>query len=257
MSKYLLFVVVLVVFAGLVDSAGGAGGEWKREEGKRSLGDLFGKMIGNNLQGSEANDCAACTVAIALLEQLSQVHNSSIDNVLKGICSIFPSYFQPPCDALVATYGPAIIKLIGERDTPDLVCQGIGFCANLTCHLFPQPKRRAVPFGIKMDIPSNVEMPSFEWPWELVADHLPAKDLDKDKFSTIAELRGTNWRGKDCNDLLSNIYPGRYVNNYGASVDHNCNGISGTDPKTKKSWEEVLCSGTDQYGYVVLGDSAG
>lgn len=29
-----------------------------------ALGDLFGKIIGNNLQGAAGNDCAACTVGM-------------------------------------------------------------------------------------------------------------------------------------------------------------------------------------------------
>jgi acyloxyacyl hydrolase len=52
-------------------------------------------------------------------------------------------------------------------------------------------------------------------------------DLDGDKHSTMRELRGFNWRGKDCDDSNGNVYPGRAVNNYGPNVDHNCNGIVG------------------------------
>ncbi len=40
-------------------------------------------------------------------------------------------------------------------------------------------------------------------------------------------------------------------------MDHNCNGIAGIDPTTKKDYEDELCSGTQQYGYILLGDSAG
>ena len=81
------------------------------------------------------------------------------------------------------------------RYTADAVCQQIGFCANQTCNLFPKPKTaRVVPIGIKIEVPDNIKMPSFEWPWELVADHLPAVDDDKDKVFTqrlalIAEIQ--------------------------------------------------------------------
>ena len=40
-------------------------------------------------------------------------------------------------------------------------------------------------------------------------DHLPFFDGDKDRFSTVKELRGSHWRGKDCDDANGNIYPGR------------------------------------------------
>jgi acyloxyacyl hydrolase len=38
-------------------------------------------------------------------------------------------------------------------------------------------------------------------------------------------------------------------------VDHNCNGIHGQNGQGQ-SYEDLLCSGTKQYGLVVLGDSA-
>lgn len=40
-------------------------------------------------------------------------------------------------------------------------------------------------------------------------DHLPFFDSDKDRFSTVKELRGSHWRGKDCDDANGAIYPGR------------------------------------------------
>lgn len=47
------------------------------------------------------------------------------------------------------------------------------------------------------------------WPWEKIKDHLPVVDLDSDRFSSIETLRGGDWRGKDCNDDNSEVYPGR------------------------------------------------
>ena len=65
-------------------------------------------------------------------------------------------------------------------------------------------------------------------------------------------------RGADCDDSNSNIYPGRRDStNLDPNVDHNCNGIFGVDSVTKKSYEDLYCSGTKQYGTVLLGDSAG
>jgi hypothetical protein len=42
-----------------------------------------------------------------------------------------------------------------------------------------------------------------------VVDHLPLFDADKDRFSPVKELRGSHWRGKDCDDTNGAIYPGR------------------------------------------------
>jgi len=40
---------------------------------------------------------------------------------------------------------------------------------------------------------------------------------------------GSHWRGKDCDETRGDVYPGRKSSVYNASVDHNCNGIYGTD----------------------------
>ena len=94
---------------------------------------------------------------------------------------------------------------------------------------------------------SDLELP--------VIDHLPLSDDDKDRFSQIPTLRGTDWRGKDCDDKNANVYPGRKAAAGSADVDHNCNGIKGTSP-TGKSYEDLYCAGTKQYGLIALGDSA-
>ena len=86
--------------------------------------------------------------------------------------------------------------------------------------------------------------------------HVPLEDLDNDTFSTIKEFRGTSWRGRDCNDLDSNVRPGTRSDGRNPGTDWNCNGIYGTDANGN-SWEDELCKGTKQYGVAWLGDSAG
>jgi hypothetical protein len=55
-------------------------------------------------------------------------------------------------------------------------------------------------------------------PWQWVIDlftktwadqHLPVFDLDNDTFSDVGILRGYHWKGADCNEYNSEIYPGR------------------------------------------------
>jgi len=54
-------------------------------------------------------------------------------------------------------------------------------------------------------------------------------DFDGDRFSDLKTFRGTHWRGKDCDDLNKNIYPGRKSWDNGKGEDFNCNGIQGID----------------------------
>jgi acyloxyacyl hydrolase len=85
----------------------------------------------------------------------------------------------------------------------------------------------------------------------------PAHDEDGDGSSTFMQLRGVSWRGKDCNDQDATIYPSRKnPSGKSANIDHDCNGIYGTNPKTGKSWEEELCSGVPRFEFVQIGDSA-
>lgn len=83
-------------------------------------------------------------------------------------------------------------------------------------------------------------------PWQWIIDlfvnkfgdkHLPVIDFDNDTFSTFPTFRGYNWRGKDCNDLNKEIYPGRKTWHGKEDVDYNCNGIYGTDPIKKKAYK--------------------
>lgn len=64
---------------------------------------------------------------------------------------------------------------------------------------------------------------------KIFTEHLPMRDLDGDKFSTQATLRGYDWRGKDCSPFNHNIYPGRKKYTGIKGTDFNCNGIHGVD----------------------------
>ena len=86
-------------------------------------------------------------------------------------------------------------------------------------------------------------------------NHIPFSDRDRDLFATGYGLRGTAWRGKDCDDRNSNIYPGRKTGFENQDIDYNCNGIHGKNEQGISRKKE-LCEGTDQRGIIVVGDSA-
>jgi len=87
--------------------------------------------------------------------------------------------------------------------------------------------------------------------------HEPLQDVDGDRFSTIKTLRGTDWRGEDCDDINKDVYPGRALENtgpLGRDIDHNCNKIVGGN--STGSYEDMFCAGSGQRGLIMLGDSA-
>ena len=43
-------------------------------------------------------------------------------------------------------------------------------------------------------------------PVDNIEHHLPADDLDGDRFSPARTLRGSDWRGKDCDDLRFGVH---------------------------------------------------
>ena len=82
-------------------------------------------------------------------------------------------------------------------------------------------------------------------------------DFDTDKFSPAETLRGSIWRGRDCNDFDKSVYPGRRPSNNDEFRDSNCNGIFGINSTSGVSYEEELCQGSGQRGLIYIGDSVG
>jgi hypothetical protein len=89
-----------------------------------------------------------------------------------------------------------------------------------------------------------------------IVDHKPIQDNDGDFYSVekVRRLRGTDWRGIDCDDKRAAVYPGRRISNFQAEVDHNCNGIYGRN--SSGTYEELFCSSSQPRGIAILGDSA-
>eukprot|EP01114_Cavostelium_apophysatum_P017028 TRINITY_DN4967_c0_g1_i1.p1 TRINITY_DN4967_c0_g1~~TRINITY_DN4967_c0_g1_i1.p1 ORF type:complete len:585 (-),score=119.82 TRINITY_DN4967_c0_g1_i1:4-1758(-) len=224
--------------------------EWRLKQ-------IFAKAFNLNDDGGGVS-CIACTAVVGLIEQLSVVQNKTTDEVMDMLCDWLPSDLQPECDVLVDTYGEFVLVMLENEETADTVCNELDICTNSTCHLWPlsdtPPRSYEVPDSVRnFKRPQN--LPTWVWPWDQVIDHKPFWDADGDLFSTMQELRGWSWRGGDCNDQNADIYAGRKETKYGPNIDHNCNGIFGAD-KNGTSWEDLLCSGTPQFGTVVLGDSA-
>ena len=227
----------------------------------------------------------ACTIAVGLAEQLSQIYNESIDNSFERLCGYLPAKEADACKVLVSMFLPAIIEIIEWAETPDVICHGIRLCeqqddSNEMCHLFPLPRngsvaalsakiaaaKKASAFRAKRGGMYNLasvdwcKLPLIDTICDLINrftdDHLPVEDFDGDRFSDAPTFRGTSWRGKDCDDVSASVYPGRRTT-HDAVLDGNCNGIVGVDPSTGKTYEELWCEGTKPMGTVILGDSVG
>ncbi|NXA59103.1 AOAH hydrolase, partial [Mohoua ochrocephala] len=214
-----------------------------------------------------------CVLVVSVIEQLAQWHNSTVKAAVERLCDYIPGKYQ-------------IIRhmscCIDREMNADVVCHSLRLCkqdpGQPLCHLYSPPKVKKHSSGLfhalaqarpKRQIRSKSFMGfSSVCAFPLLANlcekikyvlrnKLPFEDSDGDKFSTFPTLRGYHWRGRDCDDKNTTVYPGRRPDNWDAKSDSNCNGIWGVDPKDGIPYEEKFCKGADSKGVVLLGDSAG
>lgn len=212
--------------------------------------------------------CAACTLLVGLVEQQMQLKQIDAMQSMQDMCSYLPiSLVADACSVAIDLYGDKIAPILNSGESADTVCNGIGMCGTEApvCRLFPKKHGRTEgefeahtrsmrAEAVKKDLVGKFNICELVPGVCRVEDHLPFWDTDKDHFSTHETLRGSDWRGKDCNDNDATIYPGRDTSD--AVVDANCNGIFGTDPTTGATYEDQWCKGTNPMGVAVLGDSA-
>ncbi|XP_070574298.1 acyloxyacyl hydrolase-like isoform X2 [Ptychodera flava] len=223
-------------------------------------------------------DCAACTLIVSLIDQLGLVYQESIDRAMQRLCSYLPEQYKATCKSFVIIAGPIIIDLLANGESPDAICHALTFCKteppNPACHLYPAPpgglmesikrsKMQAAKHGLRDIVNSDIcdVLPGLKQICEIIegklTNHDPVVDLDDDGFSTIDILRGSSWRGKDCDDLHAGIHPGAKPLDWDRYEDSNCNGIYGVDPVSGIPYEQTLCGESGPMGVAILGDSAG
>ena len=217
--------------------------------------------------------CLGCTIVVGIVLEFVEFNNVTVEKGMEMLCSYMPGEFGDTCKKLVTIFLKPILIIIEETTHPDRICRNLSLCmgAESQCTLYPHtrdvPSKHATKLSDAMK--RNIEIPKipnnlcdFE-PFkeickllERVVDHYPAEDTDGDHFSLLSTLRGTSWRGKDCNDLDNKVYPGR-GDGHDSLVDTNCNGIYGIDADSGESYEDLWCNGTQAMGSVILGDSVG
>uniref|UniRef100_A0A8C6W6W8 Acyloxyacyl hydrolase n=2 Tax=Nannospalax galili TaxID=1026970 RepID=A0A8C6W6W8_NANGA len=228
-----------------------------------------------------SHGCLGCVLVVSVIEQLAQVHNSTVQASMERLCSYLPEklFLKTTCHFLVQIFGSDIIKLLDVHMNADVVCHALEFCkqdaGQSQCHLYPLPQEAwkfmlekarkiikksptmkyhrsgssicSLPFLVK--ICQKIELS--------IKNAVPFKDVDSDKYSVFPTLRGYHWRGRDCNDSDKTAYPGRRPDNWDVHRDSNCNGIWGIDPKDGIPYEKKFCEGSQPRGIILLGDSAG
>jgi len=235
--------------------------------------------IGRGINGGFP--CAACSVLLGMAEQLADINNnSSVYSALDTFCSYLPAELGNQCSILVHVFGPDIREFLDNGSSPDQICYQIGVCwdekGKGICHLFPLKsgvvvvKERDYLTPLLQGMGGMGGMGTYPWVcnipglWQLcqALDRAfnrlePGLDVDGDGHSPAEELRGSLWRGRDCNDGNPDVHPG--VRPWAGDIlsDTNCNGIQGYNASSGLGWEEELCGGSGARGLVYLGDSVG
>ncbi|NXS71190.1 AOAH hydrolase, partial [Pandion haliaetus] len=214
-----------------------------------------------------------CVLVVSVIEQLAQWHNSTVKAAMERLCNYIPGKYQIIRHMLCC---------IDRKMNADVVCHSLKLCkqdpGQPLCHLYAPPEVSwfstfskttdcGRSFKLELNSKSFTGFSSIcafpllanlcEKIKYVLRNKLPFEDFDGDKFSTFPTLRGYHWRGRDCNDKNTTVYPGRRPDNWDVKSDSNCNGIWGVDPKDGIPYEEKFCKGADSQGVVLLGDSAG
>lgn len=251
-------------------------------------------LLGNlGIAAGSGTNCAVCTLLVALLEQMALHHRTDVRGAVNIFCSaVAPSDKTGAaiCTGLLDIVAPAVQADFEQRLPPEHTCTHLlgGMCKDefRQCKLFGtwppapyasvtparatphfRPSFRTVPGGAEaiknklaeLELAAKSDSPFYDSLYALLGvgkgKHRPLFDDDGDAHSTFPYLRGSQWRGQDCDDKNPEVYPGRALDTVGHAKDHNCNGIYGLDP-TGASYEDKLCKNTGQRGLIILGDSA-
>lgn len=65
---------------------------------------------------------AASLIILVLIQE-------EIKKAVEKVCTIMPASIQSECVSLIEEYGDAIIKLLVDEASPELVCATLGLCA--------------------------------------------------------------------------------------------------------------------------------
>uniref|UniRef100_A0A8D2P0J5 Acyloxyacyl hydrolase n=1 Tax=Zosterops lateralis melanops TaxID=1220523 RepID=A0A8D2P0J5_ZOSLA len=162
-----------------------------------------------------------CVLVVSVIEQLAQWHNSTVKAAMERLCDYIPEKLQGFC------------YVIDREMNADVVCHALRLCkqdpGQPLCHLYSPPKVSWFPTFLK------------------TTDCGRYFKMELSSLKAFITLRGYHWRGRDCNDKNTTVYPVLLPT---LSLLQ-----QGVDPKDGIPYEEKFCK--DSKGVVLLGDSAG
>ncbi|GAB6019995.1 hypothetical protein CHUAL_002745 [Chamberlinius hualienensis] len=205
--------------------------------------------IFSGLKSNGGGTCMACTIFTGLWRQIMQVNDMNSTEAIDYFLDLFPEPWHEALEVLEPFIIEKYTGLLNSNATPDVACYTAGYCVvdpgYHYCNLWPVPEE-----GMEMAVKNAKATYNTEPVVNLC-------DPDGDNFTINPTMRGFDWRGQDCAENNSDIYPGRLPINSDRDFDSNCNGIWGVNPDTGNAYEDELCGDQENYGIIYIGDSIG
>uniref|UniRef100_A0A8D1TS07 Acyloxyacyl hydrolase n=1 Tax=Sus scrofa TaxID=9823 RepID=A0A8D1TS07_PIG len=190
---------------------------------------------------SNGHVCIGCVLVVSMIEQLVQVHNSTVQTSMERLCSYLPEklFLKTTCYVVVRMFGPDIIKLLEAKLNADVVCHTLKFCkqdpGQPLCHLYPLPKEA--------------------WKFTLTKARQIVKKSPTLTYSrSDSDICSLPFLAKICQKIklaIENSLPFKDTDSDKYSV------FPGVDPKDGIPYEKKFCEGSQPRGIILLGDSAG
>jgi len=88
--------------------------------------------------GSDSFDCGFCEFLITLIYGFiaENATEQQIITVVDGICTYVPETLSQMCKSFIDEYGPTIIYLLFQKETPSYVCTVLNICNTTATDLF-------------------------------------------------------------------------------------------------------------------------
>ncbi|KAK3730950.1 hypothetical protein QZH41_008840, partial [Actinostola sp. cb2023] len=76
--------------------------------------------------------CELCQLLVQKLDSLITLNSTQeeIEQALQQVCNLLPSAYKTECDDLVKQYTPAILDVLANEFSPDMICSAIGLCSS-------------------------------------------------------------------------------------------------------------------------------
>eukprot|EP00762_Andalucia_godoyi_P002204 ANDGO_07579.mRNA.1 acyloxyacyl hydrolase-like protein len=242
------------------------------------------------LAKEDSSGCLICTAIVGIAKNVGADQSAFISKEAQKLCDILDEKTRPVCSLIVEMGVSEIEKLLLQSVTPGKVCSTLGLCKNCklgSTHVqasSPQTQLKTedenlwAAYNVAMVLGLSKRISGIHSSNETVSDvssraggfmdtQTAWPDVDGDGFGALPLYRGSDWRGRDCNDFSKKVRPG--LNEFSMAVkldiaedaanhtdanawslvDYDCNGVP-------HRLENKLCANSEVKQIVMFGDSA-